>query len=286
MEGAAAVHVGRLFQARGDAFEVLPHHVDVEAVLQAHAGQAHDHVSRYVGAQVQRRSRHQGDQARSGAVHHAQQTFPEGQSFRVHAEQREDPQHVEVGKVHVQGRLDGLRRDDDDRDDAGEPEFLQREFIPGEPVGDQRGRNDLAHGYQQGDPQRVSHGVEGPRAADLLQVGQFRHDPVVVQRHVPREQDDGGIVQVPFLHQAHQEAGQQRLEDHEAQAEHQQAADDGQRGMTERALQQVASAAPVPVPEAFVLADENRIILTHCADFTALEIMKELIRIKASATPK
>ena len=37
---------------------------------------------------------------------------------------------------------------------------------------------------------------------------------------------------------------------------------------------------------AFKNNDVNRIILTHCADFTALEMMKELIRMNISATPK
>ena len=196
----------------------------------------------------------------------------------VHAEERKDPQHVEVCEVHVQRGLDRLGRDDDQGHHAAEPQLLQWKIISGKPIGHQRGGNDLADGDHQRNPQGVQ---DRPG-----QIRQVRHDLVVFQRHVSGQQHHRGIIQVLFLHQPDGEAGQQWLDDHEAQAEQKQPPDNAPGDLGAALLQQVSAAAPVAVPESSVFTDVNRIVLTHCADFTALEIMKEEIRMNTSATPK
>ena len=224
---AAAVHIGRLLQAHRDILEILTHHVDEQPVLQAHAGQAHDNVGRHRGPQV----------------------------HRITRERLDNPKQVKLSECDIQGCLDGLRRDDDQQHHAGKPELFQREFIPGKPVSHQGRCNDLADRDHNGDPQRVDHGFRKTR--------QVCHNPIVVQRHMARQQDDSGVVQVPLLHQTHGKAGQHGLDDHKAQAEHQQCADNGNHDLLDPALQQVSFTAAVPGPEVLAFPDEYRIVLTH-----------------------
>ena len=227
MHRAAAVHIGRLFQADRDALEILPQHVDVQPVLQAHAGQAHYRIGDQRGPQV--------DIAAGCCL--------------------ENPEDIKVRKGHEQRCLDRLRGDNDQHDHTGKPEFLQREFVSGEAVGHERRGNHLADGHHERNPRGVDHG--GRHGS------QFRHNPVVIQRHMPRQQPDRRVIDVLRRHQAHRKAGDQGLDDHEAQAEHQQAADHGDGDPSGCAFQQIAVASAVPFPEAFVLSDKNRIAFTH-----------------------
>ena len=80
---------------------------------------------------------------------------------------------------------------------------------------------------------------------------------------MPGQHHDRGVIKVLFLHEAHGETGNHRLNDHEAQAEHQQAPDDGNRDLFGPAFQQVSPAAAVPFPETAVLSDKDRIVFTH-----------------------
>ena len=205
MHGVAAVHVSRFLQGLGNALEVLAQHVDVQAVLEPHAGGAHQRVRHHRTAQVQRASR----------------------------QELEDTEYIKLREIRVQGGLHGLGRNDDQQHHAGEPEVLQRETVSGEAVAHQRAGDHLQNRYQQARPHRVDHGFgEG---------SQVEHDAVVIQRHVAGQQHDGGIVQVLFFHQTGAQTGEHGLDDHEAQAEEQQAADQGNGQLLGLGLHQIAA---------------------------------------------